>query len=176
MMRKIFNIVGTQIGWFACAMGAAKGLPWLGLVVVAVYLVLHLLWSKERLRESQFILTVGVLGMVVDSLSKITGLLTYNGDILNIAWLAPLWIGALWLQFASTLNLSLVWLQNNYLLAFVMGAIAGPLSYMGGVRLGALALPHDKTFTVIVLAIIWGIVMPLLAWLAKKMVSEPTTT
>jgi hypothetical protein len=174
-MRKIFNIVGTQIGWFACALGAAKGLPWLGLVVVAVYLVLHLLWSEERLREAQFILAVGALGMVIDSLNKITGLLSYNGDILNISWLAPLWIGALWLQFASTLNVSLAWLQNNYLLAFVMGAIAGPLSYMGGVRLGALALPHDKTFTVIILAIIWGIVMPLLAWLAKKMVSERKT-
>jgi hypothetical protein len=174
-MRKIFNIVGTQIGWFACALGAAKGLPWLGLVVVAVYLVLHLLWSEERLREAQFILAVGALGMVIDSLNKITGLLSYNGDLLNISWLAPLWIGALWLQFASTLNESLIWLQNNYLLAFVMGAIAGPLSYMGGVRLGALALPHDKIFTVIVLAIIWGIVMPLLAWLAKKMVSERKT-
>jgi hypothetical protein len=174
-MRKILNIVGTQIGWFACALGAAKGLPWLGLVVVAVYLVLHLLWSEERLREAQFILAVGALGMVIDSLNKITGLLSYNGDILNISWLAPLWIGALWLQFASTLNVSLAWLQNNYLLAFVMGAIAGPLSYMGGVRLGALALPHDKTFTVIILAIIWGIVMPLLAWLAKKMVSERKT-
>jgi hypothetical protein len=175
MMRKILNIVGTQIGWFACALGAAKGLPWVGLVVVAVFLALHLLGAKERLRESQLIFTVGVLGMLIDSLSKITGLLQYNGDPLNIAWLAPLWIGALWLQFASTLNLSLVWLQSNYLIAFVMGAICGPLSYMGGVRVGALVLPHNKTFTVIILAVIWGIVMPLLAWLAKKMVSEHET-
>lgn len=106
-MRKILNVVGTQIGWFACVLGAAKGLPWLGLVVAAVCLVLHLLWSTDRVRESQYILTVGLLGMVIDSLNKITGLLSYNGDMLNIAWLAPLWIGALWLQFASTMNLSL---------------------------------------------------------------------
>jgi hypothetical protein len=169
-MRKIFNIVGTQIGWFACALGAAQGRPWLGLVVVAVYLILHLLWSPEWRRELQFILTVGGLGMAIDSLSKITGLLIYNGDMLNIAWLAPLWIGALWLQFASTLNVSLAWLQDNYLLAVVLGAIFGPLSYLGGARLGALGLPHDKTFTVVILAIIWGMVMPALAWLAKKMV------
>lgn len=169
-MRKIFNIVGTQIGWFACAIGAAQGRQWLGLVVVAVYLILHLLWSDEWRRELPFILTVGALGMMIDSLSKITGLLIYNGDSLHIAWLAPLWIGALWLQFASTLNVSLAWLQDNYLVAFVLGAIFGPLSYLGGARLGALALPHDKTFTVVILAIIWGIAMPALAWLAKKMV------
>jgi hypothetical protein len=174
-MQKIFNIVGTQLGWFACVLGAAKGVPWLGLVVAAICLALHLLWSKDRVRELRYILTVGLLGMVIDSLNKCTGLLSYNGDLLNIAWLAPLWIGALWLQFASTMNLSLSWLQGNYLLAFVLGAIAGPLSYMGGVRLGAIALPHDKTFTVIVLGIIWGIVMPVLAWLAEKMVSRYKT-
>jgi hypothetical protein len=36
-------------------------------------------------------------------------------------------------------------------------------------------LNHDKTFTVIVLAIIWGIVMPALAWLAKRMVRQYET-
>jgi hypothetical protein len=133
---------------------------------------LHLLWSGNRWREFQFILLVGVLGMVVDSLSKITGLLSYNGDILQVAWLAPLWIGALWLQFASTLNSSLAWLQDNYLIALVMGAIFGPLSYLGGARLGALSLPQDKTVTIIALAIIWGIAMPALAWLAKRMVRQ----
>lgn len=172
MIKKIFNIVGTQIGWFACALGAAKGLPWLGLFVVTIYLSLHLLWSGNRWREFQFIVTVGVLGMGVDSLSKITGLLSYNGDILQVAWLAPLWIGALWLQFASTLNVSLAWLQDNYLIAFLLGAISGPLSYLGGARLGALSLNYDKTFTIIVLAFIWGILMPALAWLAKKMVRQ----
>ncbi len=175
MIRKIVNIVGTQISWFACAWGAANGLPWLGIVVVAVFLSLHVWWSGNRLRQLQFIFTVGVLGMVIDSLSKITGLLNYNSDILNIVWLAPLWIGALWLQFATTLNASLAWLQDNYFIACVMGAIFGPLSYLGGARLGALSLNHDKTFTIIALAIIWGIVMPSLAWLAKKMVSEYKT-
>jgi hypothetical protein len=172
MARKLFNIIGTQIGWFACAWGAAQGQPWLGILVVAVYLSLHLLWSGNRLRELQFILMVGVFGMVVDSVTKISGLLTYGGDFLAIAWLAPLWIGALWLQFASTLNVSLAWLQDNYFIALVMGAIFGPLSYLGGARLGALSLNHDKTFTVMVLAIIWGIVMPALAWLAKRIVRQ----
>jgi hypothetical protein len=170
MIKKIFNIAGTQIGWFACALGAARGLPWLGLIVVAVFLALHLLWSSDRRGELRLILTVGVLGMVIDSLSKISGLLIYRGDLLDIGWLAPLWIGALWLQFASTLNVSLAWLQDRYLLAFVVGAIAGPLSYLGGARLGALALPHDRSVTVLILAVIWGLVMPTLAWLAKKMV------
>jgi hypothetical protein len=171
-MRTLFNVVGTQIGWFACALGAAHDKPWIGILVVLLYLSVHLYWSQDRQREAVLILTVGILGMLVDSLCRITGLLTYNGDLLAFTWLAPLWIVALWLQFASMLNASLAWLQGRYVLAFVMGAVFGPLSYLGGARLGALALNHEKGFTVLVLGLIWGMVMPFLAWLARRTLHE----
>src|SRR5689334_4073472 len=167
-MRTIFNIVGTQIGWFACAIGAAKGMPWIGILVVGIFLSLHLYGSQDRQREGRLILAVGIFGMLIDSLCRICGLLTYNGDIMNITWLAPFWIVALWLQFASMLNTSLAWLQGHYLMAFVMGVIFGPLSYLGGARLGALSFNHEKPFTLIVLGIIWGLTMPFLVWLAKR--------
>jgi hypothetical protein len=168
-MRTIFNVIGTQIGWFACAIGAAKGMPWIGLVAVAIYLALYLYWSENRAGELRLMFLVGVIGMVIDSLNKTFGLLHYAGDSLAIAWLAPLWIVALWLEFATMLNTSLVWLQGRYFIAAVMGAICGPLSYLGGVRLGALSLLQSKTFTVVMLGIIWGMAVPSLTWLAKRL-------
>jgi hypothetical protein len=29
-MRLLVNFVAFQLGWFACVLGAAQGLPWLG--------------------------------------------------------------------------------------------------------------------------------------------------
>lgn len=171
MIRKIFNYVGLQVGWLACAIGAANGMAWLGPLVVALYLVLHLNWSAHRIKELRFILLVGLIGMVVDSLKKVTGLITYAGDI-HVGWLAPPWIIAMWLLFSTSLNGSLSWLKGRYVLAVILGAVFGPLSYVSGVRLGAAEFNFDFWITVGVLAMVWGLVVPILVWLSKRLVDE----
>jgi hypothetical protein len=169
ILRGAFNYLGMQVGWFACVLGAARGLPWVGPVVAGIYLVVHLLSSSNRARELRFILTVGAIGMGVDSVKKASGLLTYASPLPPSEWLAPLWITAMWLLFATTLNSSLKWLQGRYWLAALMGAIFGPLSYMAGERMGAIAFNYDVRFTVVVLALVWAGVVPALAWLAARM-------
>jgi hypothetical protein len=168
MIRKIFNYIGMQLGWLACAVGAARGFPWVGPLVVLVYLVLHLIWSPSRKREFYFILIVGFLGMWVDSFKKASGLLTYASDI-SLAWLAPPWITAMWLLFATSLNATLSWLQGRPLIAALLGTIFGPLSYVTGQRLGAVKFVGDFWLTVGILAIIWGIAVPSMAWFARWM-------
>ena len=167
ILRKGVNYLGLQIGWFACAIGAARGMPWLGPLVVLVYLILHLAWSEKRARELTFILLVGLLGWVVDSLKKVTGLISYASDI-SITWMAPPWIEAMWLLFSTSLNGTLMWLQGRYFVAVILGAVFGPLSYVTGVRLGAIEFNKDLLFTIVVLAVVWGISVPFIAWLAKK--------
>jgi hypothetical protein len=72
----------------------------------------------------------------------------------------------LWMNFAATLNVSMVWLRGRYLLAAVFGAIGGPLAYYGGAKLGATeALPSLNGM--LVLAVGWGVMTPLLVWLAR---------
>jgi hypothetical protein len=41
------------------------------------------------------------------------------------------------------------------------------LSYYSGAQLGALTLNPDVTISFLVMAITWGIAMPVLVWLAK---------
>lgn len=59
------------------------------------------------------------------------------------------------------------WLKNKLLLASVLGAIFGPLSYLAGQRLGAIEL-IDGTKATIALALIWSIAMPTLMCAASR--------
>ena len=94
MPRGLVNYLGLQLGWLACAWGAANGRVWLGPVVVAAHLGIHLLWSDFRRSEVIFIAIVTLLGLVVDSLQKVTGLVLYAADFPSLPWLAPAWIVA----------------------------------------------------------------------------------
>jgi hypothetical protein len=74
----------------------------------------------------------------------------------------------LWLNFAATLNQSLGWLHGRPLLAALFGAAGGPLAYYGGARLGATeALPGAGGL--LLLAVGWGVMTPLLLKLAKTL-------
>lgn len=74
---------------------------------------------------------------------------------------------ALWPNFATTLHSSLRWLAGHYIVAALLGAVAGPLSYYAGAQLGALTLHPTLAVSMIALAVVWGITLPILLWLAE---------
>lgn len=170
-LRGVVNYVGLQIGWLACALGAARGYPWVGLLVVAGHLVIHLLWTQNRRREIVFLLLVALLGTAVDSAQKAGGLLNYASDA-PWPWLAPLWITAMWVLFATALTTSLRWLQGRVWLAAALGAVFGPLSYVAGERLDGIGFNYGFWFTVLAMGVIWAVAMAGLAVLAKALVSD----
>ena len=47
----IINFILFQIAWFACVIGAAKGMPWLGVVVTVIALMWHLYQAKNAKSE-----------------------------------------------------------------------------------------------------------------------------
>jgi hypothetical protein len=72
----------------------------------------------------------------------------------------------LWVNLATTMNVSLGWLRSRYTLAAVFGAIGGPMAYYSGAKLGAMtALPPLQSLVVIGAA--WAVAMPLLYRIAK---------
>jgi hypothetical protein len=169
MTRRLVNYFSFQIGWLACALGAARGVPLVGPLITIILLGLHLALTPNRGREIRLVVAVGVFGTVVDSLEAMTGFISYNGGYPRLNWLCPLWITAMWVLFASTLNSSLRWLRDRYLLAALLGAVFGPLSYFAGDRMGAIELNVVPINSAIVMVIIWGIITPFLVWLAKRM-------
>ena len=166
--RRVWGYIAFQIGWLSCALGAGNGYPLVGPLVVLLLASVHLFISTDRGREIRALLAIGAVGTLVDSLKAATGLVSYSGGYPGVTWLCPLWITAMWVNYACALNTSLVWLKGRYLLAAVMGAIAGPVNYAAGSRAGAIVLPLDPVVTNATLAAIWGAVVPLTVYVSNR--------
>jgi hypothetical protein len=164
-MHRVINVCAFQIGWFACVVGAARGMPLLGPAVVLILLGLHLLLTPDATRELRLIIAAGVIGSTIDTAVMMYGVYSFAGQ--SLPWLCPLWITALWMNFATTLHTSLSWLARQYVLAAALGAVAGPFSYYAGVRLGALTLHTSLTTSMAVLALVWGMTLPSLLRVAE---------
>ena len=83
--------------------------------------------------------------------------------------LAPLWIIYMWLGFAATVNHSMYWLEDKIIITVLFGLVFGPLSYMAGVKFGALEFVFPF-ISMIVIGITWAFILPLLFNLNKKIV------
>ncbi len=169
-LSKIINIVIYQVGWFSCVLGAALGFSLSGAIGAVALLIIHLLLADKRAAEVQLMLAACLLGVVVDSLQQAAGLFTFKADPRWPLWL-PLWVFVIWAQFATMFRFALHWLAGRYLLGALFGAIGGPLAYWGGIRMGAATFGDNPQLALMVLAIIWALVMPLLLWLRQKLAS-----
>ena len=162
------NAVGYQAVWWTSVVGVIINQSFIGPAVLLLFLTLH--FSSQPIQRSEMLLLVvaGLIGTVIDSMKSATGLIIYEGGLTTIPWLAPLWIVAMWIGFAATLNHSLGWLRGKYLVAFLLGAIFGPLAYLSGRSLGVMEFNFPTSVTIVALAIIWGTALPLLYWLHEN--------
>jgi hypothetical protein len=164
--RTLINFVAFQAGWFSCVLSAAAGVPLFGLLAVAIVVSLHLKLASRPQPELKLIVIAVLLGLVFDSLIVSNGWIRYPTGIFA-AGIAPYWILGMWALFATTLNASMKWMKGKVVLASVMGAVFGPLSYVAGARLGGLEFV-EYTTALIALAVIWAIAMPILVVLAGR--------
>ena len=173
MTRSLLNFVAFQTGWFACVLGASHGMPWVGLLVASLVVTLHVWFSEWRSDELILVGLSVVLGLVFDSLLVLSGWVQYPGGVL-LPGVAPYWILTMWALFATTLNVSMGWLRGRPLLAVLMGAVGGPLSYLAGEKLGGIELIAPVA-ALAALAFAWALAMPLLMWAAARFdgVREP---
>jgi hypothetical protein len=165
-MKILVNFAAFQLGWIACVLGGANQLPWLGTLVAALIVAWHLSQAQSPARELTLLAGVGALGATWDSLLVTAGWLTYPSGTL-LTGTAPHWIVAMWVMFASTLNVSLRWLRGRWILGTILGAVAGPLAYYAGARLGGVAITEPLlAFTA--LAVGWAAFVPLLIKLSIR--------
>ena len=170
---KLINFAVFQLGWFACVLGAAWGRPWLGTAIALAIVGWHLGCAPRPRAELALVLAAAGIGALWDSLLAALGWIEYpNGTL--IAATAPHWMVALWMLFATTLNSSLDWLKGKRWLAAGFGAVGGPLGYLAGERLGALALV-EPTAALIALAGGWAVLAPLLSVIARRIEGRPVS-
>ena len=166
-MRLALNIVLFQAAWFACVLGAAHGVPWLGIAAAAAVVAWHTFSAPQPATEFKLVAAALVIGALFDSALAGSGWLEFAPPA-PAAYLAPYWILAMWALFATTLNVSLGWLRRRLALAAVVGMFAGPLSYWAGARLGAVELVEPAA-ALIALALGWTAILPGLLALARRL-------
>ena len=171
-MNRLLNFAMFYLGWFACVVGAGRGQLWLGPALVGVLLLVHLSVAANRAQEARLILAIGLLGFSIDTLQASAGLYAFTRTSV-VPWLCPLWMVALWMIFATTLNSSMAWLAGRYRLAAALGALCGPASYVAGARLGAIELSSNALVSLGGIALVWALAMPTLL-VIREMLSAPT--
>lgn len=160
--RLLPNLVLFQIGWFAAVLGAANGLAGLGPLVIACVVGFHLYRATDPKHETGLMLAVLLVGLVFESLLALTDWVAYPG---HDAALAPLWMVALWANFATTLNLALRQFRARAWALALLGLIGGPLAYWAGANLGAMIWLNSQAVLVFI-ALGWAALLPVLGRIA----------
>ena len=164
--RQLANFVVFEAAWFACILGVAHGRPLWGTAAVVAAIGWHVAISARPATELALAGLLGAIGLVAESLVVAQGHVAYPAGQ-PVAWLAPYWMVALWSEFAIALNVTLRWLKGRPALALVLGAVFGPLAFLGGVRLGG-ARFVDEPAALATLACMWGLLMPVVMALAGR--------
>ena len=114
-----------------------------------------------------------VIGMAWESTLVYAGIVSYPGYAANVP-LAPYWIVAMWVLFATTLNMGMRWMRKSLVLASVMGAIGGPLSFLAGEKAGAVVFP-DSSAALVAIGLGWAVLLPLLVGYAIRSDKQAVT-
>ena len=160
MLKTIANALLFQIGWFACVLGGNS--YWL-LIALGV-LVIHFVWISSWAAEGRLVITVMLIGALIDSLLMTLGVFDFGVS----GYLLPLWLALLWAVMATTLNHCLAWTARPLWRAAVLGAIGDPMSYYAGSQLAQVHLPLGMWPSMLLLGLVWAGVFPLLQWLAGR--------
>jgi hypothetical protein len=133
-------------------------------LAAALFALWQLAVSSERAGDARLIGTALLLGALIDGGLARSGLLSYASAAPALPpGGAPLWILALWVSFALTLNHSLRWLRGRLIPAVLTGAIGGPLAYLAAARLsGAVSFAAPAWQPLAALALGWAVALALL--------------
>ena len=152
------NLITFQLVWFVSAYWH-NNFAVLFSVGLLAWLYYFESWSKPRLKLT---LQIALTGMLVDSLLVYFGLIRFEISVLPI----PFWFVMLWVLFATTCSMSLLWMIKKPVIAIIAGAVFGPLSYWAGMKFDAMFISGVEGFLAI--AIAWASMMWLFSYLYQQ--------
>jgi len=170
-MLLLVNYLVFQVAWLACVIGGAEQMPWLGPVAVLLALAIHFRAARKPFDEALLVVSCAIIGAGFDSILVAVGWVTYKAGLFS-DYFAPYWIIAMWMLFATTLNVSMRWLRGKPGLAATLGFFGGPAAYITGQELGGIVL-INQVAALTALALGWAIMMPVLMWLSESLDGMP---
>ena len=151
---KFLNIIVFNLLWLGLVLGR-ESLIYLTLPSLLIYLACLLRIGDLKVHQ---ILIPAAIGITIDISLTFFGIFIFPESSLII----PFWLIILWINFSTTLTLSLSFIGKNKLVAFGLGATALPFNYTVGERLGAVTFGDPYLFSILVLAIVWSVSFPIL--------------
>jgi hypothetical protein len=167
----LLDLLAFKVGWTACVVGAAAGMPLLGVIVVAFTASIRVAMRPRPAAEAGLYLLAAGLGYSIDSGLVLAGSMSFP-EAARLGGPSPLWMVALWVNLAATLHGCMGWMRGRYGVAVVFGAIGGVVAYAGGARLGALVLGPTGP-SLVAIGVAWALAMPALLWIADRLLATP---
>lgn len=161
----LLNLIGFQAVWLCCVIGAGNGDWRPGALAAAAFAFWVLTFGGNRQRDLRTVAIALPIGFVMDSVLVKSEWLRYAEAFPSSEW-APLWIMALWLAFALTLNHSLRAVYRNRVYAFLFGLLGGPLAYgIAAARFDAMTVEQRLVPSLLLIGAVWGIGFSAIRWL-----------
>ena len=157
----VLNFIVFQASWFLLIVFQNQYL-----YIVVAFNFIFLVVTRTTINHAFFLLTCAVIGVVIDSALATLGVLIFEPlpSVLPI----PAWLCVIWISFASTIRHSMAYLGKSTIVAAVVGAIAGPISYFAGMRLGAVDFGYSTIIVLAIYAVIWALLLPTMFILSDK--------
>jgi Protein of unknown function (DUF2878) len=156
----LLTVAALHVGWFACVLGAARGLPFTGPLVVLCIVAVQLFRQPRSARLLRTLIGAAALGVLFDGTLAMADVLQFPAHA-AVGWPAPVWMIALWVNLGLALD-DLLWLRRHPVACAVGGAVSGALSYLAGARLGAVVLGPTESTALGLVALEWAVALPLL--------------
>ena len=161
---KFLNIIVFNLLWVGLVLGR-ESLIHLTLPILLIYLACLLRIGDLKVHQ---ILLPAAIGITIDSSLTFFGIFIFPDSSLII----PFWLIVLWINFSTTITLSLSFIGKSKLVAFGLGATALPFNYTVGERLGAVTFGDPYLFSILVLALVWSVSFPILFMVSHENFTE----
>ncbi len=156
----LLNGLWFQAGWLICVL--LGNLP--ALIFAVATFVLYLWIRPLAASEWPLIISVVLLGLVVDTGLSSTGILVFQHNL----DIPPIWLVVIWFAFATTLNGAIRSIVTNLPLMVLFSGIGGTLSYVAGVRLSPAEFGIPTGLAVSIICITWLVIGYLLHIMFKQ--------
>jgi hypothetical protein len=162
--ENLMNFLLFQIVWFISVFCIVSDMSFVGFTLIGIVAIFYSLISKRPQQMFLFYLLAALVGFVIDTLLINSGAVQLIsplllGDSLFIS--SPIMV-MFWVNFVTTFDYSLSWLQPYKWWGAILGSIGGPWSYYAGFKLGALHLGDPMIYSLLSISLAWFLSMPIL--------------
>ena len=147
-VKIFFMLSGYQLTWLMCVFGEILYKSFSpGLICGLIFLLLVFINTQNKRKFTFLVFSISVVGYLFDSILVNFKIYHFESS-LYFGWL-PIWMLVLWPSFATLFDEVFVFLTKYKLIALLLSAILGPLTYYSGSPLGLIHINQLFLFFVL---------------------------